>query len=614
MTLEIFWSYVLTLGLSAVLIPFVNKAASALDIVAKENQRTIHHGRIARIGGMAIYMSFMIGAAIFLKADRQINAILMAGFLVFTVGFIDDIYDLSPKTKLLVELVATAIVVFYGDVALRNFNIPFLPNMHFNYLSIFVTFCWVIGITNAINLIDGLDGLCAGVSTIVLVVIAFTSVTFQRQDIASVSILLAGAICGFLCYNFHPASIFMGDCGALFIGFMISVISLLGFGYKSSAFFTLGAPIVMLAIPIMDTLIAIVRRRLKKKKFSEADKEHLHHTLMFKLDLGQTRSVIILYMITILFALSAFLYTYDKRLGLAIFLGLALAFELFVEYTEMVSIHYKPLLSVINLFIRTSKLPAFSSQREKIRQKENQRKQLSEISQDEEIEKEKERLKMKNRKQKNVVVIICVILAVAVAAIAGYFFLNGNKPKQNPQQPIEQTTGYVQSDDETDLMKKLYSNLQAAIQAKDEDKIKQYAAAYFAADFFTWSNKEDREDVGGLYYVLPDARVDFAKYATNYYYVNFDEHLMTYGKSGLPTVIDCAIGDVTTSDFVYEKTGNSNSYDVKLNLTYETKANGMPTDELMSEITVTLLYEDNVYYVVGVDYDKISGTTPIDQE
>lgn len=608
MTIEIFWSYLSTLCLSAILVPFVNKAASALDIVAKENQRTIHHGRIARIGGMAVYLAFIIGAAIFLKADRQINAILVGGFIVFSIGFLDDIYDLPPKVKLLAEFVATTILVFYGDVSLKRFSIPFLPDMQFDYLATLVTFIWVIGITNAINLIDGLDGLCAGISTIVLVVIAFTSVSFQRQDIASISILLAGAICGFLCYNFHPASIFMGDCGALFIGFMISAISLLGFGYKSSAFFTLGAPVVMLAIPIMDTMIAILRRKLKKKKFSEADKEHLHHTLMFKLDLGQTRSVIILYMTTILFALSAYLYTYNKHLGLGIFLGLFLMFEIFVEYTEMISIHYKPLLAIVNIVVRSTKLPAFSGQRARMKQRALQEKQAQQQSDDTLINIEKERLIMKNKKQKNIMVFITVALAIAVGVISGYFFLKGNEEKPGKVPPVQQkedVMSYPRSDEETDLMEDIYDNLLLAIEAKDDTKIQEYVAAYFVADFFTWTNKSGREDVGGLTYVLPDARIDFGKYATNYYYVNFDEHLETYGQKGLPEVESYTVESVGASDFVYEKTGSSDSYDVSLKLQYVSNTNGMPTDELMSKCTVTLLKEDDVYYVVGVDYTDI---------
>lgn len=609
MTLEIFWSYLLTLGISALLVPFVSRTGKALGIVAQVNRRTIHHGIIARTGGIAIYLSFMIGAAIFLKADRQINAILAGGFLIFSVGFFDDIYDLSPKKKLLVEFIATAIIVFYGDIALRGFDIPFFPKMHFDYLSLIVTFGWVIGITNAINLIDGLDGLCAGVSVIVLVVIAFTSVYFKRTDIAAISILLAGSICGFLCYNFHPASIFMGDCGALFIGFMISAISLLGFGYKSSAFFTLGAPIVMLAIPIMDTCIAIVRRRLKKKKFSEADREHLHHTLMFKLDLGQTRSVIILYMTTILFAMSAYLYIYDKQIGMSIFIALIFAFEILVEYTEMVSIHYKPILSIINLFLKTNKLPFFSNQKQKIIMREQEReRQMQIFSGDDELEKEKERLKMKNRKNKNLIVGISIVLATCVICVGGYFFMKNKQPVEPKDPGVVESVGYLESKNETDLMKQIYTELMAAVEAKDEEAIQKNVARYFAADFFTWDNKEDRENVGGLYYVLPDFRIDFGKYATNYYYVNFDEHALDYGKDGLPEVTAVTVSEVADSEFVYLKTGNEDSYDVYVTLTYEDKPNGMPTEDLMNEFVVTLLKDEGYYYVVGVDYQQITPT------
>jgi len=133
----------------------------------------------------------------------------------------------------------------------------------------------VIGITNAVNLIDGLDGLAGGISVIILVVIATLSLLEGRSDIMMLSLILAGSTLGFLMYNSHPASIFMGDCGALFLGFVISAISLLGF--KSSTLITLGLPILLLGIPILDTISAIIRRKLSGKSFSDADKNHLHH-------------------------------------------------------------------------------------------------------------------------------------------------------------------------------------------------------------------------------------------------------------------------------------------------------------------------------------------------
>lgn len=607
MTLEIFYSYLLTVIVGVVITPIINKIGQVTDIVAKENNRTIHQGRIARIGGLAIFLSFMIGTCVFLKADRQINAILIAGFIIFLSGFIDDMIDLKPKIKLLVQFFATSIVIFYGDMYIHDIFVPFLPDNQI--LSTIVTYGWIIGITNAVNLIDGLDGLCAGVTSIVLVVIAFTAVAYQRLDIAAISILLAGAIDGFLCYNFHPATIFMGDCGALFIGFMIAVISILGFGSESSVFFTLGAPIVMMAIPIMDTLIAILRRKLKHKRFDEADREHLHHTLMFKLDMGQTRSVIILYMATVLFALSSFIYIYEKRLGMALFIALLLGFELFVEYTEIISVHYKPFLAILNIFIQSSNLPAFSKQRKKMRMMEKAKElEMNKNEVDVELLLERERLKMKNKKQKNKVVGAFLILGAIVVAIGGFFFMKNEEPETPSEQPpvVEDENNYVESDNSTEYMSSIYDQIELAVEKDDTEALKGYVAAYFASDFFTWSNKENREDVGGLAYVLPDARIDFAKYATNYYYVNFDEHKQTYGQAGLPEVSNCVVNSVAKSDFVYALTGNSDSYDVSITLTYA-ESTGMPTSDLMTDFTVTLLQENGNFYVVGIDYQKITG-------
>lgn len=607
MSMQIFWSFLVTLGLSACFVPLVNKAGRHLGIIAEQNKRTIHKGKIARIGGMAIYLSFLIGAAIFLKADRQINAILIGSFLIFTVGFLDDIFDLSPKKKLLVELVAALVIILCGDIWIKGVSIPFLPSFSFEYISMFVTIAWIVGITNAINLIDGLDGLCAGVSTIVLIAIAMTSLVFSRTDIAAISVLLAGAICGFLCYNFHPASIFMGDCGALFIGFMISVISLLGFGYKSSAFFTLGAPIVMLAVPIMDTFLAIIRRRLRGQKFSDADREHLHHTLMFKLDLGQTRSVIILYVATTLFALSAYVYVFDKKLGLLIFLGLILIFELFIEYTGMVNTHYKPILATLNLFLKNPNLPSFSAQQRKVEIRAALKKD-PESFKDANLEIKKEKLKMKKRKQKNLIVALALIAVAVIGGIA-VFFATQRQSQKAPIALEEDTVNYVEGNHPTALMDEIYDQLLAANESGDKTQERELVAAYFAADFLTWSNKTDREDIGGLYLVYPDVRTEFASYALNLYYVNMNEHALTYGREGLPEVESYAIISDETSDFIYEAKNLDSTYDITVQVTYKSKEGGMPTEDLKQEAVITVLEDGEKFYVVGVDYTNINAKT-----
>ena len=226
MSWEIILSFVVTFIISVILVPVVGKITKKLGIIAQVNNRTVHKGIIARTGGYAIYVSFLLGAMLFLKTDKQINSILLGGFIIFITGFLDDIYDLKPRYKLLGQLIAALVVIMYGEISLKGFALPFLPSIINYIIAIIITIGWIVGVTNAVNLIDGLDGLCAGISIIVLFTISMTSLQYGRTDISSLSLLLAGSIGGFLVFNFHPASIFMGDCGALFIGYMISVISL----------------------------------------------------------------------------------------------------------------------------------------------------------------------------------------------------------------------------------------------------------------------------------------------------------------------------------------------------------------------------------------------------
>ena len=204
MSLTVILSFVVTTIISALMIPLVIKAGNQLGIVAHMNKRTVHKHEIARIGGYAIYLSSLIGSALFLKADHQINAIMVAGFIIFMVGLYDDSHDLSPKVKLIFEVIAALIVIVYGEIYIKGFG--YFPSDAMTFLSGVVTLFWIVGITNAINLIDGLDGLSAGISIIVLVTISMTSLLSGRSDIASLSLILAGSIMGFLFFNFHPAS------------------------------------------------------------------------------------------------------------------------------------------------------------------------------------------------------------------------------------------------------------------------------------------------------------------------------------------------------------------------------------------------------------------------
>ena len=549
-------SFVVTMVITALLIPIVMKIGAKLGIVAHKNKRTVHKVEVPRIGGYAIYISSLIGMVIFLKTDPQINAILIASFLVFFIGLFDDVHDLSPKTKLIVELIAALIVILYGDIYLKGFD--FLPANWPPILPGAITVLWIVGITNAINLIDGLDGLSSGISIIVLFTISITSLTSGRTDIASLSLVLAGAIMGFLFYNFHPAKIFLGDCGALYIGFMISVISLLGFGYNVSTFFTLGAPIVVLMVPIMDTLIAIIRRKVHHKKFSEADKAHLHHNLMFKLKLGHRKSVIVLYGITFLFSLTSYIYLYDSLLGTIMFIILMLIFELFVEMTNMVSRKYKPLLTIINIFIQSDRLPKI---------------------------KFLERYRLKRSKKRviidRLIIISCLVLIIGGAGF--YLFDDENKPIAEETR----VTPYVKTGS-TQLLDDIYIRLDKSYQNKLVSEECQLVAAYFAADYFTLKGKKDNQ-VGGLDYVYPSLQSELSSFALKSFY--------TY-KEKYPKleVVDYEIISFSPSKVVVDGLEDNEYYNVLISLEFNREV-----EEISKSANIVLVLENERFYVVGID-------------
>ena len=329
--------------ISFALTPLVKKIGFASNVYAVENKRTVHHGKIVRIGGLGIYVAFLIGMAIFVKADKTFNAIMIGGLVVFLGGLIDDIYDLKPMVKMAFQIVGALIVVLMGDVQLDAINFSFI-HLNFSPIAFIVTMFWIVGVTNAINLIDGLDGLSSGITVIVLCVTGLIAYFMKRIDVSTVALILIGAIMGFLPYNFHPASIFVGDCGALFMGFMLACLSLLGF--KTSTFITLGFPIIILFVPLADTSLAIIRRKAKGQKVTDADRSHLHHILMYRLGLSHRNSVLLLYGITALFGSCAILTFFHEKAGLIMLIILCIISWLFVELTGMIKPTFHPLIGL----------------------------------------------------------------------------------------------------------------------------------------------------------------------------------------------------------------------------------------------------------------------------
>ncbi|WP_100332384.1 glycosyltransferase family 4 protein [Bacillus xiapuensis] len=340
-------AFVICLIASLLITPLVKKLAIAVGAVDKPNYRKVHQKIMPRMGGLAIFFSFIIGMLI-LQPYAEFNAAIIVGsIIIILTGVLDDRFELSAKVKLAGQVLAALIVVVYGGVQVEFINLPFGGQMEFGYLSIPLTILWIVGITNAINLIDGLDGLAAGVSSIALLTISL--VAFMKGDVyvMSVALIVLGSTLGFLRYNFHPAKIFMGDTGALFLGYIISVLALLGF--KNITVVSLIIPIIILGVPITDTFFAIVRRKVNKQPLSAPDKSHLHHCLL-RLGFTHKQTVLIIYAIASMFGLAAVIFTKATLWGAIILIGvLVIAIELFVESVGLVSSNYKPLIKFMRV-------------------------------------------------------------------------------------------------------------------------------------------------------------------------------------------------------------------------------------------------------------------------
>ena len=330
---------------SLILTPIVIAVSKKLDIVDRPNFRKIHTKPISMLGGSAILLSFFIGIWLGAPIEREIKPLLLGAIVIYLVGLIDDLYDLKPVLKLIGQIIAASIVVVYG-VTIDFISIPIGPTIHFGWLSIPITIFWIVAITNAINLIDGLDGLAAGVSTIALVTIAFIAILQGNIFIIMICSVLIGSLHGFLVFNFHPAKIFLGDSGALLLGFIIGFLSLLGF--KNITFISLFFPIVILAVPFIDTLFAMIRRVKRGQHIMQADKSHLHHKL---LDLGYThrQTVILIYAMAIMFSVVSVILYLSQPWGVFLtVLLIIITIELIVEFTGLIDDDYRPLLNLIS--------------------------------------------------------------------------------------------------------------------------------------------------------------------------------------------------------------------------------------------------------------------------
>ncbi len=338
---NIFAIVFVTFMASALLVPIVRKTAIHIGALDIPNKRKVHHHPIPRLGGLAVFFSFLLGYMLYARSSIQMLSILIGGFIIIVMGMVDDIKPIRARYKFLMQIVAAAVVAIYGGMLFNDISM-FGIDLTFPYpLNYVITIIFIVAITNAINLIDGIDGLSSGIASIYFLTIAIIAVIlnkFNGLDI-TLSLIMLGATLGFLLHNFPPASIFLGDTGSNFIGFMISVIALVGF--KTATISSLIVPLVILAIPITDTLLAIFRRLLKGENIAQADKEHLHHQLL-NMKFSTRKTVLIIYMIDILFALVSIFYVLgDDKIALLIYLFLMVCLLFLVLKTNILFDHKK---------------------------------------------------------------------------------------------------------------------------------------------------------------------------------------------------------------------------------------------------------------------------------
>lgn len=306
--------------------PLAKRLACALDVVDHPSDRSVNRrNNIPLLGGLAVALALFVGLSIAIEAldlprsKGHLEAYMVGGMLLLAVGVIDDRFSLSALPKLAVQITVAAVAIHFG------FRIDHLTDpvtreawMFPTWLTWMVTALWIVGVTNAMNLIDGLDGLCSGIGVIIAGTLTYICWQGGLQEGVVVGGALAGALLGFLVYNFPPASIFLGDTGALFIGYCLSLLSLEG--YQKVTVLTFIVPLLVLAVPIMDTLLSIFRRVGRRTNPLSADRLHMHHRLL-ESEGSDRDAVLSIYFLTACFCVIAVSFTRLEGYAAVLFLG-----------------------------------------------------------------------------------------------------------------------------------------------------------------------------------------------------------------------------------------------------------------------------------------------------
>ena len=292
--------------------PIFRKIAKRYKVLAFPNHRTVHEGTIPKLGGGSIYFSFLIGMFVVWLIQPQLYnehlvqmaSLIIGALVLFIMGAFDDKLDLPCNFKLILETLVAIIAVMLGW-KIESIMLPAGQSLSLGVLAYPLSVLWIVGITNSVNMIDGLDGLAAGISIVVAVVTLAVAGLFGNPMLVTLAIVLIGALTGFLCFNINPASIFMGDSGSLSLGFLLACITL-----KASAIVpgksVILIPMLLLGLPITDTTLAIIRRVRRGIHPFHADREHIHHRLV-RLGLSQSGAALVMIGISMVFGIMAYL-------------------------------------------------------------------------------------------------------------------------------------------------------------------------------------------------------------------------------------------------------------------------------------------------------------------
>lgn len=317
-----FVALVISAATSAFVTPLVSRLARHVGMLDEvTDERRVHETPTPRLGGIAVYLGFtlalfaVLGIALTSRFNffhelsdiHQFLGLLFGSIMILCVGLWDDIMGLRARGKLIAQIIVALMAILYGFV-IPDITIPFYGLIKIpTAIGYIITLIWYVGMMNAINFIDGLDGLLGGVTAISGTFMFAIALVHHQPVAALVMISLAGAALGFLPYNFNPAKIFLGDTGSLFIGFVFATVSVMGEGAKQAVAISILVPLIILALPVLDTAVAIIRRTRSGKRITEADRGHFHHQLIFRYGLSVRQAVLLIYIVSFLLGATALL-------------------------------------------------------------------------------------------------------------------------------------------------------------------------------------------------------------------------------------------------------------------------------------------------------------------